>query len=70
MTPHESAPTGPIGVSVKQAAALTSISEWEIRDAINRGDIPAYRRGRRIVIDYAGLVAWLTSHPPVVDKSA
>ena len=67
MNPHQ--PT-PIGLSVKDAAALTSIGEKDIRDSVNRGDIPAYRRGTRIVIDYQGLVDWFRSHTPVVDRSA
>lgn len=57
-------------MSVKEAAALTSIGEKDIRDEVNAGNIPAFRRGTRIVIDYLGLVQWLRSHPPVVDKSA
>ena len=70
MSPHQSAPTPTIGVSVKQAVDLTSISDKEIRDAINRGDIPARRIGRRIAIDYAGLVAWFNDHEPVVEKTS
>lgn len=59
----------PIGLSVRSAAELSSLSEWEIRDAINKGEIPAVRRGRRIVIDYAGFEAWLRSQPPVVESA-
>jgi hypothetical protein len=70
MHPHHSTPTPTIGVSVKEAVRITSISDKELRDAVNRGDIPARRIGRRIAIDYAGLVAWFNSHDPVVDKSA
>jgi len=66
MNPHQ--PT-PIGVSVAEATRLTSVSDKEIRDAVNAGEIPAFRRGRRIVIDYAGLSNWLRSHPPVVEQS-
>lgn len=57
----------PIGLSVKQAAALTSFGEKEIRDAVNAGDIPAIRNGRRIAIDYQGLVDWFRSKPRVVE---
>jgi len=70
MKAHHSAPTPTIGVSVKEASQITSISDKEIRDAVNRGDIPARRIGRRIAIDYPGLVEWFHSHEPVVDKSA
>lgn len=57
-------------MSVKEAAALTSIGEKDIRDEVNLGNIPAFRRGTRILIDYPGLIEWFHSHPPVVDKSA
>jgi len=67
MNPHQ--PT-PIGVSVKDAALLTSLGEKDIRDSVNRGDIPAIRRGTRIVIDYAGLIDWFRSNPAVVEQGA
>jgi excisionase family DNA binding protein len=57
-------------VSVKDAARLTSMSEKVVRDEVNAGRIPAVRYGTRIVIDYAGLIDWFRSHPPVVDMSA
>lgn len=53
----------PIGLSVRDAAALTSLSEWEIREAITKGEFPVRRRGRRIVIDRAVLIDWYESHP-------
>ena len=68
MNPHQSTP---IGLSVKDAAILTSVGEKDIRDEINAGRIPAYRRGRRILIDHEGLLAWFRSHEPVTTtKSA
>ena len=70
MNPHQSTPNAQIGVSPKDAALLTSISEKLIRDAINEGHIPARRVGTRIAIDYDGLVAWFRSHPPVVEPDA
>lgn len=59
-----------IGVSVKQASALTSVSEKIIRDEVNAGRIPARRIGTRIGIDYRGLVDWFHGHPPVVEQDA
>ena len=70
MNPHHSTPTPTIGVSVKEASRITSVSEKIIRDEVNAGRIPARRIGTRIGIDYAGLVAWFQAHPPVVDKTA
>ena len=56
-----------LSVSVKQAAAMTSIGEFVLRDAINRGDLPALRVGeRRIAILVTELEAWLKGHPRVV----
>lgn len=49
----------PLGVSVKEASALTSFSEYEIRNAINGGEMPVVRRGRRIVIPMPELTKWL-----------
>ena len=59
----------PIGLSVRDAATLTSLSEWEIREAIANEEIPVRRRGRRIMIDHDALVAWYESHP-LVTKGA
>ena len=60
----------PLSLSVREAALVTSLSEYEIRELVNNGTIPARRHGRRILIDYAALVEWFRSRPLVVDKSA
>lgn len=70
MTPHNPTPTHAIGVSVRQASSLTSVSEKIIRDEVNAGNIPARRVGTRIVIDHQGLTDWFRSHPFVVEPSA
>jgi len=54
-----------LSVSVKDAAVLTSFSEYEIRDAINKGELAAIRRGRRIAILVPDLTEWLKGHPKV-----
>lgn len=54
-----------LSVSVKDAAVLTSFSEYEIRDAINKGELPAIRRGRRLAILVPDLTAWLNGHERV-----
>lgn len=56
-----------LSVSVHHAAALTSFSEYEIRNAINNGSLPASRLGRRIAILTSDLEAWLQSLPKVGD---
>ena len=70
MNPLQPTQTDPIGVSVKQAAVLTSLSHWFIRDEVNAGRIPARRVGSRIVIDYDGLRAWVKSQPFVAPDEA
>ena len=57
-TPHLSTA---LSVSVKDAAALTSFSEYEIRSAINKEELPVIKRGRRIAILVPDLTAWLQS---------
>lgn len=66
MNPHR--PT-PLSHSVRDAAVLTSISEWEIRQAINKGALPARRLGRRLLILSSDLQAWLEAMPRVGDAS-
>lgn len=39
------------GLSLEEAGAYLGISKWSIRALINRGDLPAVRIGRRILID-------------------
>jgi len=68
MNPHHPTPTPAIGVSVKEASRITSVSEKIVRDEVNAGRIPAVRMGTRILIDYEGLVGWFRSHPPVVEQ--
>ena len=66
MAPQHSTP---LGITVKEAAALTGLSEWEIRNAVNNQEIPARRRGRRISIEYAALVEWFGALPKVGEAS-
>lgn len=60
----------PLSLSVRDAALVTSLSEYEIRELVNAGTLPARRRGRRILIDYAALQEWYRSLPTVVEPSA
>jgi len=50
-----------LSVSVRDAASLTSFSEYEIREALNKGELPRIQRGRRIAIAYDDLRAWVES---------
>ena len=49
----------PLSISVRDAAALTSLSEFEVRKAINSGALPARKVGRRLVILTEDLRRWL-----------
>lgn len=60
----------PLSVSVRDAAGATSLSEYEIRQAINKGELPAVKRGRRLVIPYDALQSWLKSLPSAIDDQA
>ena len=42
-------------VKVAEAAVLLGVSEDAIRDAVERGELPARRLGRRILIPIAAL---------------
>lgn len=56
-----------LSVSVREAAALTSLSEYEIRSAVNAQELPASRRGTRIIILTDDLRTWLHALPKVGD---
>ena len=59
----------PLSLSVRDAALATSLSEYEIRQLVNNGTLPAVRSGRRILVDYSGLQTYIRSLPPVVDSA-
>lgn len=52
--------TSQIAVAIKTAAAMTDLSEYSIRDAINKQQLPAYRVGRAIRIKVADLESWVS----------
>ena len=58
MTTHHSTARS---ISVAQAAVDSSFSEYEIRKAINAGELPHIRRGVRIAILVDDFDAWLRS---------
>lgn len=52
-----------LGLSVDDAAQLTSLSAKTIRRAIWSGDLPSYKAGSRIVLRYEDVSDWLFSEP-------
>lgn len=49
----------PLTYTVEQAAALLGVSRSAYYEAIKRGELPARRVGRRLVVPRAQLEAWL-----------
>ena len=47
-----------LAVSVKNAAAMTDLSETTIREAIDKEALPAYRVGRAIRVSVDDLKQW------------
>lgn len=49
----------PLTYSVPEAAVLVGVSTWSMYEAIKRGELPARKVGRRIVVPRVQLEAWL-----------
>ena len=54
-----------ITLSLRATAREYQLSPWTIRDAIERGDLPAYRLPgqRRLRILREDILAWVRCHP-------
>lgn len=50
-----------LAVSVKTAAAMCELSESTVREAIDKGRLPAFRVGRAIRIHVTELETWTKS---------
>jgi hypothetical protein len=60
----------PLTVSVRDAALATSLSEYEIRELVNKGVLQARRSGRRVLVEWAALESHIRSLPPVVEPES
>ena len=59
------APAPPVALpdvmTVREVAAFLRLDRKTVYDAATRGELPARRVGRRVLISRAALVAWLAS---------
>lgn len=62
-------PGTPLGLAVSDAAKSLGVSKASAYRAISRGDIPAYRLGRRLIVPVAALERLLTSEPRCLPSS-
>jgi len=53
----------PIAVTIPDAVKATGMSRTSIYDALKRGDLSARKAGRRTLISFADLEAYLASLP-------
>lgn len=53
----------PIAITIPDAVKATGMSRTSIYDALKRGDITARKAGRRTLISFADLEAYLDSLP-------
>lgn len=53
----------PIAVSIPDAVRLSGCSRSGLYEALKRGDLTAYKAGRRTLIHFADLAAYLSSLP-------
>lgn len=51
-------------MTVREVAAFLRLDRKTIYDAAARGELPARRVGRRVLVSRAALVAWLASGEP------
>lgn len=55
--------TTPYAFTIPDAATYTASSEWEIREAIRKGDLSPSYRGTKVKIRRSELEAWIDSLP-------
>jgi len=53
----------PIAVTIPEAVKATGMSRTSLYEALKRGDITAKKAGRRTLISFADLDAYITSLP-------
>lgn len=53
--------TEPLTYTVTQAAELVGVSRWAYYEGVKRGELPALKIGRRIVVPKVQLDQWLNN---------
>lgn len=53
----------PIAVTIPEAVRLTGYTRTGIYDALKRGDLDAHKAGRRTLISFASLQAYIAGLP-------
>jgi excisionase family DNA binding protein len=53
----------PIAVTIPRAVELSGCARTRIYEALKRGDLTAHKAGRRTLINYADLQAYLANLP-------
>lgn len=51
--------TGRLTLTIPEAAQALGVSQRHVINCVNRGELPARRLGRRVLIPIAALEAWL-----------
>lgn len=59
----------PISITIPEAVKLTGMSRTSIYEAMKRGDLVARKSGRRTLIGFSDLEAYLTSLPTYVAEA-
>lgn len=57
-------------ISVPEAARLLGLGRNSVYEAVRRGEVPAVRVGRRLVVPVRALEAWLEDKVRPVEASA
>lgn len=55
--------TEPIAVSIAEAVRLSGVGRSSIYEAVNRGEIPIRKRGRRSLVMVEDLRRWIEALP-------